>query len=34
MAEIRKIMESHAAEGYPLRKMLLAVFQTQAFLKK
>jgi len=34
MAEIRKIMETHAAEGYPLRKMLLAVFQTQAFLKK
>jgi mono/diheme cytochrome c family protein len=32
MAEIRKIMASHAAEGYPLRKMLLAVFQTKAFL--
>lgn len=33
MAEIRKIMETHAAEGYPLRKMLLAVFQTKAFLE-
>ncbi|MCE2725628.1 MAG: DUF1592 domain-containing protein [Planctomycetaceae bacterium] len=32
MAEIKKIMASHAAEGYPLRKMLLAVFQTKAFL--
>jgi len=33
MAEIRKIMKAHAAEGYPLRKMLLAVFQTKAFLE-
>lgn len=33
MAEIRKIMEAHAAEGYPLRTMLLAVFQTKAFLE-
>jgi hypothetical protein len=33
MAEIRRIMETHAAEGYPLRKMLLAVFQTKAFLE-
>jgi hypothetical protein len=33
MAEIRQIMKDHAAEGYPLRKMLLAVFQTKAFLE-
>jgi mono/diheme cytochrome c family protein len=33
MAEIRRIMETHAADGYPLRKMLLAVFQTKAFLE-
>jgi len=32
MAEIRQIMDAHAAEGYPLRKMLVAVFQTKAFL--
>ena len=32
VAEIDKIMEKHAAKGYPLREMLLAVFQTEAFL--
>jgi hypothetical protein len=33
MAEIRQIMNDHAASGYPLRTMLLAVFQTKAFLE-
>ena len=33
MAEIEKIMEENEAEGYPLREMLLAVFQTKAFLE-
>jgi len=33
MAEIRNIMEVHGAEGYPVRKMLLAIFQTKAFLE-
>lgn len=33
LAEIDKIMKQHAAKGYPLREMLLAVFQTEAFLK-
>lgn len=33
LAEIRQIMNDNAAEGYPLRKMLLAVFQTKAFLE-
>ena len=32
MAEIDEIMKRNAAQGYPLRKMLLAVFQTKAFL--
>jgi hypothetical protein len=32
MAEIDEIMKRNAAQGYPLRKMLLAVFQTDAFL--
>ena len=33
MAEIRQIMNKHAASGYPLRAMFLAVFQTKAFLE-
>ena len=33
MAEIDEIMKKNAAKGYPLREMLLAVFQTQAFLE-
>lgn len=33
MAEINQIMEEHAGKGYPLREMLLAVFQTKAFLE-
>ena len=33
MAEINEIMEDHADQGYPLREMLLAVFQTKAFLE-
>lgn len=33
LAEIRQIMKDNADEGYPLRKMLLAVFQTKAFLE-
>jgi hypothetical protein len=32
MAEIDEIMKRNAAKGYPLRKMLLAVFLTDAFL--
>ena len=32
MAEIDEIMKKNFAKGYPLREMLLAVFQTQAFL--
>ena len=32
MAEIKVIMEKHANKGYPLRDMLLDVFQTKAFL--
>ncbi len=32
MAEIQSIMDDHAADGYPLRTILLAVFQTKAFL--
>jgi hypothetical protein len=32
MAEIDEIMKKHAGKGYPLREMLLAVFQTEAFL--
>ena len=32
MAEIDKIMENNSTNGYPLRDMLLAVFQTEAFL--
>ena len=32
MVEIEKIMEERAAGGYRLREMLLAVFQTEAFL--
>ena len=32
MAEIDEIMKRNAPKGYPLRKMLLAVFQTEAFL--
>ena len=33
MAEIRQIMKQNAARGYPLRDMLLSVFQTKAFLE-
>jgi hypothetical protein len=33
LAEIDTIMKKHAPQGYPLREMLLAVFQTEAFLK-
>jgi hypothetical protein len=33
MAEIDGIMKTNAAKGYPLRDMLLAVFQTEAFLE-
>ena len=33
MAEIEGIMHVNAARGYPLRDMLLAVFQTEAFLE-
>ena len=33
MAEIEGIMKKNAAKGYPLREMLLAVFQTEAFLE-
>ena len=33
MAEIDEIMKKNAAKGYPLREMLLAVFQTEAFLE-
>lgn len=33
MAEIATIMQENAAEGYPLRTMLLSVFQTKAFLE-
>ena len=32
MAEIKEIMQKNAAKGYPLRDMLLSVFQTEAFL--
>ena len=32
MAEIEEIMTKNVAEGYPLREMLLAVFQSEAFL--
>lgn len=32
MAEIQSMMNDHAAEGYPLRTMLIAVFATKAFL--
>ena len=32
MAEIKTIMQEHEKKGYPLRDMLLAVFQTDAFL--
>tara|TARA_B110000438_G_scaffold238950_1_gene236996 strand:- start:149 stop:3379 length:3231 start_codon:yes stop_codon:yes gene_type:complete len=32
MAEIDEIMKRNAAKGYPLRRMLLAVFLTEAFL--
>ncbi|MFP6874006.1 MAG: DUF1592 domain-containing protein [Verrucomicrobiales bacterium] len=32
MAEVEEIMKKNAAKGYPLREMLLAVFQTEAFL--
>jgi hypothetical protein len=31
-AEIDEIMKRHVAEGYPLGKMLLSVFLTDAFL--
>ncbi len=33
MAEIKGIMKKHADKGYPLRDMLLEVFQTEAFLE-
>ena len=33
MAEIEGVMKRNAAKGYPLREMLLAVFQTKAFLE-
>ena len=33
MAEIEGIMKKNAAKGYPLRTMLLAVFQSEAFLE-
>lgn len=33
MAEIAEVMRAHAAEGYPLRSLLLDVFQTKAFLE-
>ena len=32
MAEIDEIMKQNAAKGYPLRKMLISVFLTDAFL--
>jgi hypothetical protein len=32
LAEIDELMKKHAGKGYPLRAMLLAVFQTEAFL--
>ena len=32
MAEIKEIMQKNAAKGYPLRDMLLSIFQTEAFL--
>jgi hypothetical protein len=32
LAEIDELMKKHAGKGYPLREMLLAVFQTEAFL--
>ena len=33
MAEIEGIMKKNASRGYPLRTMLLAVFQSEAFLE-
>ena len=33
LAEIDAIMKKNAAKGYPLREMLVAVFQTEAFLE-
>ena len=33
LAEIEEIMQKHASKGYRLRDMLLAVFQTKAFLE-
>ena len=33
MAEIEAIMKKNASRGYPLRTMLLAVFQSEAFLE-
>ncbi|MEM7393299.1 MAG: DUF1585 domain-containing protein, partial [Verrucomicrobiota bacterium] len=33
LAEIEGLMKQHEARGYPLRDLLLAVFQTKAFLE-